>query len=628
MCGILGLVSPRHAQPTDAMWKALDVLGLRGPDGRALVTGGLEGLTRVEPGRTSEAGPIVLGHTRLAIIDLDDKANQPMGSADGRRWVVFNGEIYNHVALRRELIGLGFHFQTHHSDTEVLLQGYSAWGPALFARLNGMFAIALVDLDRRELVLARDRLGQKPLFFVHAQDGVAFASDPLALTAAGRVTTQIDHEALHAYLQWGYVPDTQCIFEGLHKLPPGTWRCFALPDVESSDQGTIWSVPPARPNHTDHASWSARFDELLDDAVRIRLASDVPLGIFLSGGLDSARMVQAARDVPDMHTFTATFGTKRYDESDGARWVADHFGTKHIELRINPRGAMGELDQFNAAFPEPLSDSSTLALYLLAKRAREHITVAVGGDGGDELLGGYTRYSLLARIHPWLAGKRGLLTRPVAAALRTAWPERVRGRGIIDALHPDPRQAYGQIMGDPWFCRQSTLNLEAQPCAWPDPEAELIRAAMASDRESYLPGDLLVKADRATMASSLEIRAPLLDHRLWDHVAGAPTAWLRSPTGQAKLPLRHAVATHLGQAYVDRPKRGFTVPLGEWFRGPLDGWVHERIDRSDSLTTTLFGPGFGTSLLDLHRRSTRDFSARLWRVLQLELWAQRTGASL
>lgn len=619
MCGIAGVISRagRFTPDEHTLRRMSARIAHRGPDG--------EGRLAV---RTA-TGDARLLHRRLAVLDLGLRSNQPFSATYAGRTahLVFNGEIYNFRELRRTLEPLlpGFHWHTT-GDTEVLLAAYLAWGVDCVRHLLGMFAFAVVDETAGSLLLARDRMGQKPLYYAPSpdHDALAFASELPALTPLTWVDATLDEDALRHYLAFGYTPLSGSICRGIRKLPPGhtlTWPPPAKPQ-------TYWtpeSCPPADPQPDTRA--------LIQQAVASQLVSDVPLGCFLSGGIDSSIVALCAQSAlrgsgQRLRTFTVAFDDPRYDESPFAAEVARHLGTDHTPLQVPPPDP-ADLQTLAEAYGEPFADSSALPTLALCREARKHVTVALAGDGGDELFGGYDRYRAMtaaARLGP-LARLPG-----VAAAGRRL------GRG-----HPKSRLArIGRFLasaGMPPGHRYEAWVRLFPPGTWDAPpltgtiagvtfpdHLPPALAAMAVDRPTYLDGDLLTKVDRASMHFALEVRAPFMDHRVVEAAVRLPAEVLFPPDGRTPKAVLHAAFGHeLPPAVFTRTKQGFSVPIGEWFRGPLRTALQDTLLSPNGFCRSRWGDTAVAALIRQHLTGAHDHTQRLFAALMLDLWAQGTA---
>lgn len=625
MCGIAGVVDLRGldaAALRPGMDAALERLAPRGPDGDGVWAD----------------GRCMLGHRRLAVIDLSDAAAQPMHRHG--RVVTYNGEIYNFEALRRELEAAGTVFQSQ-SDTEVLLAGWAYWGAGLLDRLVGMFAFALWDPARGELVLARDRFGKKPLLF--AQDGarVYFASDLTALRRLGGGTGTIDHQALRLLFAFGWMPEPWSIDLGVRKLPAGHMAVF------SARQLTVarWYQPPATEPYDSERSAEFDLRRALDAAVKDRLVADVPVGAFLSGGIDSAIVAASlAAQGSLVRTFTVGFrdAADYYEERPAARVVAEHLGLEHVEIEVGPDDARAALDAVFDGLDEPFADSSAVPTWLLCRETRRYVTVALSGDGADEVFGGYRKYQgeLYAAAYQRVPrAVRNGMVRPLARRLpqgkQRSWTERARrmGRFVEHAGGaPADRQAG-------WACQLTEDDLDAllhrrertgdttagslvDVLRRDIGEADPINLMLATDLRLVLPGDMLVKVDRMSMANSLEVRCPFLDHRVVECAAAMPGDFkLRRGTG--KRILRHAFADRLPAEVFGRPKKGFEVPVAQWLVHELRDLTRAAIDPVRLQRQGLFQPELPQRWFADLEQGRRDTAGPLWTLVAFQAWADR-----
>jgi asparagine synthase (glutamine-hydrolysing) len=594
------------------------------------------------------AAGVALSHRRLAIIDLSPAGHQPMASADGRFQLVFNGEIYNFAALRDELVALGHRFRGG-SDTEVMLAAFVQWGvEAAVGRFVGMFAFAAWDAGERALWLARDRFGEKPLYYAGlGGGGLAFASELKALRAQPGFEAELDRAAVVGYLRGGYVPGAMTIHRGARKLPPGQLaRVVAGGAVEPR---AYWRprdlaiLPAAPPEDADE-----EFHRLLRQAVSGQMVADVPLGAFLSGGIDSSTVVAVMQSLSSrpVRTFTIGFREEGFDEAAHGAAVARHLGTEHTELYVTAREARETIPRLASIYDEPFADPSQIPTALLCALTRRSVTVALSGDGGDELFGGYERYALTRRVWRTLTRLPRLSRTALAAGIRAlpGWalsaalaPARVLGRrGRL--LGPDKARrfaalartrdfdAFYQALIAHWedasaLVIDAPMPPAAQPAAGPARELERM---MLADQESYLPDDILVKVDRAAMASSLETRVPLLDHRI------AAFAWravgLAERGGRPKALMRSVLDRYVPRELIDRPKMGFGVPIGDWLRGPLREWAESLLDERALARDGLLRPAPIRRAWRDHLAGRRDGTYRLWDVLMLRAWAEAARA--
>jgi asparagine synthase (glutamine-hydrolysing) len=573
------------------------------------------------------ADGVGLGMRRLSIIDVAG-GDQPIGNEDGSVQVVFNGEIYNHNELRRDLMAAGHVFRTH-CDTETLVHLYEEHGDRMVEQLRGMFAFAIWDLRQERLLIARDRLGQKPLSYWEADGGLAFCSELRSLLALDRFPARIDREAVGAFLSLGYVPDPQSIFTGVRKLPPGhlmTWSRAEGVRVER-----YWS--PVRPEiRIDEQEAVLEIRRLLESAVSSHLESEVPLGAFLSGGLDSSTVValMARAGGRQVRTFAIGFDEGSFNEAPHAAAVARALGTDHTELIVRP-DVESLFDGLVAAFDEPFADSSAVPTYLVAQLAKRQVTVALSGDGGDELFGGYTRYAQTLARRELPAPARAVL-RGVAGAL----PHMVPGRNRLYDMGRTREGQYANTVAFPAGYSEGGV-MQADIAGRVGSLDGLLRGQFEESRDrdfgtqmtmvdllTYLPGDILTKVDRTSMAVSLEARVPLLDHPLVEFAASLPSE-LKYRDGRGKHVFRQAITPIVPQIVLDKPKQGFAVPLARWFRGPLRHHV-ERLSEPTSPIYEFVRPDAVRRLASEHQMRRRDHSMQLWRILVLDLWLTHLGA--
>jgi asparagine synthase (glutamine-hydrolysing) len=574
----------------------------------------------------SDDGRVGLALRRLAIIDLSPGGHQPMSDSRGRRWIAFNGEIYNYRILRAELEQMGHRFKTA-SDTEVILEAYGQWGTDCLSRLNGMFAFAIYDSEKRSLFCARDRSGEKPFFYRHADGQLTLASELKALMSDPEFPRELDGEGFNFYLSYGYVPGSRCILKGVRKLPQGHAMTFDL-DHDLLTTWAYWQLPDARGGTPRRAPELVQeLESLLLDSVRLRMISDVPVGIMLSGGIDSSLVTaMAARVSPKpVKTFTISFpGHQGFDEAPYARVVARHFGTEHLELPAEP-ATVDLLPELARQYDEPLGDSSMVPTYLLSRLIREHATVALGGDGGDELFGGYLHYDWIER--------QQLIMRLLPAPLRRAvggvaaiLPPGVRGRNyLIAATGGVPRVvAHVNLFFDARTRRRLVVPGRLGRLGAPEdyraglcrPRASPLAQATAVDFETYLVDDILVKVDRASMLTSLEVRAPWLDPRIIDLAFGDVPDTLRAGGGQRKVLPRLLAKTLLPPELDLRRKQGFALPLADWFRGDWGRFIQEVLSEADP---TVFNTATIRSIIRGQNRGLAN-TQRLFGLVMFELW--------
>ena len=617
MCGIAGFVERYHGtgrrEPDLSLVHAMcEVIRHRGPD---------------DEGIHVEAG-VGLGMRRLSIIDLST-GHQPIHNEDDTVWVVFNGEIYNYRELRAELERHGHRFYTA-SDTETIVHAYEQWGEDCFRRLRGMFGIALWDRRDRTLLLARDRAGIKPIHYAERGGRLYFGSELKSLLAAGAVDGRIDVEALDHYLSFLYTPRDRSIFQGVSKLPPGhllRWR------DGRSEVRPYWQIGTQEPFGGTAGEAAAELRRVLADAVRSHMISDVPLGAFLSGGVDSSAVVglMAEASGRPVQTFSIGFDEPQYDELEHARAVAAHFGTDHHEFVVRPDG-VGILDRIVEHFDEPFADSSAIPTWYVSEIARRHVTVVLSGDGGDELFGGYDRYIPHPRVEQFdrlpVPGRRRL-----ASAVWPLLPHGVQGKNFLRHVSLDTEGRFIDSIALFRADEKSALYTPAMRSALRGANAEATLARhfarfstlpphsrmMRFDFETYLPEDVLTKVDRMSMAHSIESRVPLLDNEVIDFAATLP-AHFKIHNGRRKHVLKEALRGLLPASILDRRKQGFGVPLDVWFRGNLTGMFADVLGSARTRQRGFFEPAFVQRLVQEHLSGRRDHTLRLWQLLVFELW--------
>jgi asparagine synthase (glutamine-hydrolysing) len=625
MCGIVGKLNFDREQPVDPhqIRRMADSLRHRGPDDAGVWTD----------------GSIGLGHRRLSIIDLSPNGHNPMCNEDGAVWIVFNGEIYNFRELRPELERSGHRFKSN-TDTEVILHLYEELGNECVKKLRGMFAFAIWDSRTQGLLLARDRMGVKPLHYSLTGSSLLFASEIKALLTTGEINTATDPVALHEFLTWQCIPSPRTAFQGILKLPPGSILTYRAGDEVKIEK--YWHVDYSQPidSHEDDVVEEVR--SRVQEATNLRLIADVPIGIFLSGGIDSACVLAAARKANQgkIQTFSVTFGHEAFDESRHARQLAQHFETDHHEFHVTPN-VLEMLPQMATLFDEPFADIAAIPTYFLSKLTREHVKVALSGDGGDEAFGGYDRYlalQLIGRISKMPGSSR------LGAALRTLLPydagERSRIRylkGILSLLHRTPMERYrAMLLGmheeDEWitmygdgFREAVTYGLRTGSFlrGWSLSVPDDVTRAMASDTLGYIPECLNVKVDIASMACGLEVRSPFLDHPLVEYCAQLPSR--QKITGiRQKYILKRAFRNELPKEILQRKKTGFGMPLATWLRTDLRHVTEDALLARNTQICNFFDRSKVKQMLQQHLAGTRNRHVQLWRLLVLENWLRST----
>jgi asparagine synthase (glutamine-hydrolysing) len=646
MCGFVGFWDGSSglasSEATEIVERMAAMLVHRGPD---------DGGSWID-----ERAGLALGHRRLSIVELSLLGHQPMPSASGRYVVAFNGEIYNFGELRKQLEGGGARFRGN-SDTEVLLVAVEAWGlEEALRRFVGMFAFALWDREERVLFLCRDRMGEKPLYYGHAGPALLFGSELKALRRHPAWRGDIDRGVLPLLLRHGYVPAPYSIYRGIAKLPPGTYvRATGAGPFDLSGPVPYWSLAAAAeagradPFLGSEEEAVGALDVLLRGAVRQQMVADVPLGAFLSGGVDSSTVValMQAQSAAPVRTFTLGFREDGFDEARDARAVAAHLGTEHTEMYVTPADAMAVIPRLPSLYDEPFADSSQIPTFLVAQLARRHVTVALSGDAGDELFGGYNRYFFGNRI--W-ARARGIplpLRRAVAGlmavvpprywrATNSLLPARLRQPQLDDRMRkvaeilasPDADAMFLGLVSE-WKRPGSMvlggtelptrLNSRVQR----EEQASFVERMMYLDSVSYLPDDILAKVDRAAMGVSLETRVPFLDHRVVEFAWRLPLS-LKLREGKGKWILRRVLDRYVPRTLIERPKMGFGVPIGHWLRGPLREWAEELLDERRLRAEGFFDPAPVRRRWREHLSGARDWQYSLWYVLMFQAWYQDT----
>jgi asparagine synthase (glutamine-hydrolysing) len=659
MCGLTGFMGgpwPSGVSGAGALLRGMSrSIGHRGPDHEAFWLD--------EPSR------VALAHRRLAIVDLSPAGEQPMHSPSGRFVIIFNGEIYNHLDLRRELEEAGHRFEWRgHSDTETLLAAFDTWGvTAALERAIGMFAFAMWDRQERQLVLARDRLGEKPLYYGWQGEGeqavFLFGSELKALAAHPSFQGEINRDALALHMRHNCIPAPYSIYDGIKKLMPGQLARIRAGQRELVLE-TYWSgARAARAGVADRTELSPdasvdALEQLLMSAVGQQMMSDVPLGAFLSGGVDSSVIValMQAQSARPVKTFTIGFHEAGYDEAVHARAVAAHLGTDHTELYVTPEQARAVIPRLPTIYDEPFGDSSGIPTLLVSELARRHVTVSLSGDAGDELFAGYNRYTATRSFWRTLSKVPRPLRKGLARGITSLSPagwDRVAAR-----LRPvTPRAARGLLAGDK--LHKSAGVMASRSIAevygglvshWNDPAAVVIGAVepptlvtgdqpnlgglddiermMALDLLTYLPDDILAKVDRAAMAVSLETRVPFLDHRVVEFAWRLPLDY-KIRNGQSKWPLRQVLYRHVPKELIERPKAGFGVPIDTWLRGPLREWAEELLDERRLRAEGYFRPEPIRRMWETHLSGRANMQHHLWDVLMFQSWleASRHGAA-
>lgn len=647
MCGIAGILNKNNQSVAILVAQMGQTLEHRGPDSRGTWA--------------DEQAGVALAHQRLAILDLSIHGAQPMESADGRFVISYNGEIYNHIEIKKRMEEAQLMSWRGHSDTEIMLAAIASFGlEKTLGLADGMFAFALWDKASRTLTLARDRMGEKPLYVGWIGAAIAFCSEPIAFHSLPGWTGEIDQQALGYLLRYGFIPAPLSIYNNIYKLPPAHFIQLSSKDCSSkfSPKSFVnrcrcyWSLPhiaadaAGKEAKYDEADAVARLNDLLGENIRLRMIADVPLGSLLSGGIDSSlvtALMQANSSRP-VKTFTIGFDEPAFDEAKYANPVAAHLGCDHTEIVLSPQDALNIIPTLPQIYSEPFADPSQIPTALVSAVARRSVTVALSGDGGDELFGGYARYRtalrfwrLLGCLSSFLRVKAGkLLSGPVADLL----PHRSTGSGV-------PLNFRAQRLGnrlaakdfDSYYANLLSLSLTSTaPAYWPaglpilcDHNAipsglDLEQRMMYVDQVSYLPDNILVKSDRASMAASLELRIPLLDHKIIEFAWSLPPS-LRRRGNEGKWLLRKVLFKYVPEKLVKRPKKGFDIPIDEWLRGPLREWMQD-LTTTDALKHGYLDKNAVTSIVQQHLSGHGDYGYTLWPVLMFQAWlAQQSSSS-
>jgi asparagine synthase (glutamine-hydrolysing) len=602
-------------------------------------------------------GAVILGHRRLAIVDLTAAGHQPMASRSGRWVMAYNGEIYNHEALRAELERDGWSGGWRgHSDTEVMLAAFEVYGvEQALQKCVGMFAFALWDREAKTLTLGRDRLGEKPLYYGWLHNTLVFGSELASFYRHPDWHGEINRGALALLMRHNYIPAPYSIFKGVSKLPPATVARFAKhgKDPEIREYWSLREVAQ-RANRAPFTGTPAEaVDEvqrLLQQSISGQMMADVPLGAFLSGGIDSSTVVAVMQSLSTrpVRTFSIGFDVAGYNEAEHAKAVATHLGTAHTELYVTSREALDVVPRLPSIYSEPFSDSSQIPTYLVSKLARQHVTVSLSGDGGDELFSGYSRYAMSEALWGRISTVPTPLRVGMASAIRavrpSVWsaalrlplqvlPSRYRFKNPGDKLHKfadllglrTHDDVYLRLLSH-WQSPEALVHGSKEPLTWmtrpdgvPDSMTDVVRRMMFLDSVSYLPDDILAKVDRASMAVSLESRVPMLDHRMVEFAATLPTSILRRD-GVAKWPLREVLYRYVPKELIDRPKMGFGVPLDSWLRGPLREWGESLIGDRALAEDGLFDVDLVRTAWQEHQSGVRNWQYQLWDVLMFQAW--------
>jgi asparagine synthase (glutamine-hydrolysing) len=616
MCGIAGYVLRDAPARLDTVRAMCDQIRYRGPD---------------DDGYHVD-GPCAIGMRRLSIIDLST-GHQPMSNEDHSLWVVFNGEIYDYQALRATLLAQGHRFTTN-SDTETLLHLYEQEGVAGISKLRGMFAYALWNARDRTLLLVRDRFGKKPLYYADLPSGFYFASELKCLRTAG-VPLDLDRDAVKLYFQFGYIPDPWSPYTQIRKLAPGSWLRYHA-DTGRVEQARYWELPAPAEHAPPGLTEAAARDQIrhtFDESVRIRMIADVPLGAFLSGGIDSSSVVASmALQSPDqVKTFSIGFHEPGFNELPWAKMIAEKYHTEHHEIIVEP-DSIDLVQRLVHHFDEPFADVAAIPTFLVSEFAARYVKVVLTGDGGDELFAGYESFAAIDRLRYLDHVPRSLLS-----WVASRMPYSFYGKNYLRLIsRPSPLERYFELNYTPWFLRERLLAddwmLPADAaflertfphCLLPN-GADILSQALYFEATAKLTGDMLVKVDRMSMANSLEVRCPMLDHGLAELAASIPHAW-KLRNGKGKAILTDAIGDRLPTQILTRPKMGFGVPLPLWFRASLRDFLWDNLTSTQFLTLGIVSPPFVRHLLTEHDTARRDNSQWLWMLLMLHLWFAEAG---
>ncbi len=623
MCGILACFSPQGKPVNEETFHCLlDNLQHRGPNDSGVWS-------------SPEAG-VVMGHRRLSILDLSPLGHQPMDSRNQRWTLIYNGEIYNWKDMRDRLVSMGVSFRSA-GDTEVLLEGISNWGlEATLRQCVGVFAIAVWDREERKMYIARDRMGEKPLYYGWKNGTWWIASELKAIAAAPSGGWELDPEAIGLYMRYKYVPEPYSIYREIRKLPPGSLA--ELRSDGTADKRPYWNFSEvvergqAEPFQGSIMEAADELESLLRESIRLQRVADVPVGAFLSGGIDSSTVValMQAQGGDPVRTFCIGFDEADYDESGYARAVAKHLGTVHTELKVTPDEAMAVIPQLASIYDEPFADSSAIPTILVCRLARKQVTVALSGDAGDELFGGYNRYPQLSDLWGRMQARPAWLSNGLSALYGA-------GRRVCSLVGCENlaqkflwHENYAKIQTMPELYANLLTHCNSLDFALSEPPNRPLKPktfpvntpyhyGMACDATEYLPGDGLVKVDRAAMSCALETRIPLLDHRIVEWAWSLPESH-KADRQKSKKVLRTVLHRYVPESMMDRPKKGFGIPVGEWIRGPLLDWAESLISETAIRKAGILHPRRARAIWTAHRDRKVDDPYRVWALLMLQAW--------
>lgn len=628
MCGFCGL---------------LDFSGLDGPALESCVQGMTDTMIHRGPDAQGiwfdRAHGVALGHRRLSILDLSPNGAQPMVSACGRYVLAYNGEVYNFRSLRTELEGYG-HIFCGGSDTEVLLAAFSQWGiRAAVERFVGMFAFAVWDNDRRQMTVCRDRLGIKPVYYGKVGSALAFGSELKSLRSLPGFSASIDRDALALYFRHNYIPAPRSIYSGIRKLEPGTILTINEDGAERKERywavGDVWRAGIDNPFAGTFDEASAELEHLLGDAVEMRMVADVPLGAFLSGGVDSSTVValMQARSSRPVKTFSIGFKEDRFNEAVFAKDVAKHLGTDHTELYVEPADLLAVVPDIPTYWDEPFADSSQIPTLIISRLARQHVTVSLSGDGGDELFAGYERYfwirhwEKLAMIPPRLRSAGASVLRSLPESLLGSFGRKLQWRASALGAR-DFRDFYRYLIShlkEPDSFVIGSLEPLLDGTIWVEEHGDLYQQMTCWDAGSYLPDDILTKVDRASMAVSLEARVPILDHRVVEFAARVPTD-MKVRGGQGKMLLKDVLYRHVPRELVDRPKKGFGVPIEHWLKDELRDWAESLLSPERIARQGYLDPARVATMWREFTEGRSNWYYYLWDILMFQAWLEEWEA--